>query len=140
MINELVKNTHFYILAFVICLELGLVDVTGEQPIQYPTPTRSESGNATQYINNEKNCIYNYLPVELQYDIDNGNVKTICYDKNTMSLIMDITAITPSKIIVHLPKTMIVSLDQECNSAGEIIVLLNEEEIDSSRLTISETR
>ena len=78
-------------------------------------------------------------PIELQYDIEYGNVESTCYDKETVSLLMEITSIGSSKIIVHLPKTMIFSLDQECNSAGEIMVLLNEEEIDSSRLTISET-
>ncbi|TBR23399.1 MAG: hypothetical protein EPO63_05745 [Candidatus Nitrosotenuis sp.] len=122
--------------------ELVLVggECVSKDTLQHTTPIRAEKLNATQYENNAKNCINDYLPVELQYDIENGNVETICYDKNTMSLIMDVTAITPSKIIVHLPKTMITLLDQDCNSAGEIITLLNEEEIDSSRLTISETR
>jgi len=93
----------------------------------------------SQNITNDEKCVYNYRPVELQYDIEYGNVESTCYNKETVSLLMEITSIGSSKIIVHLPKTMIFSLDQECNSAGEIMVLLNEEEIDSSRLTISET-
>ena len=77
-------------------------------------------------------------PIELQYDIEYGNVESTCYNKEAVSLLMEVSR-GPSQITVHLPKTMIFSLDQECNSAGEIMVLFNEEEIDSSRLTISET-
>lgn len=110
-------------------------------PINYAEsaiPTRSENLNATQDANNE-DCLYNYLPIELQYNIENGNVESICYDKESVSLLMEVTSTLGSKITIHIPKTLIFSVDQECNSAGDIIVLLNEEEIDSSRLTISET-
>ena len=103
--------------------------------------SKDTSQNQTsQNIKNDEECIYNFLPVELQYNIDHGIVKSTCYDKDLVSLLLDVTATFPSKITIHIPKTMIFSVDQECNSAGEIMVLLNEEEIDSSRLTISETR
>lgn len=113
-------------------------ECVSEDTLQNQTPTRSEDLDVIQDANNE-DCIYNYLPVELQYTVENGNVKSICYDKESVSLLMEVTStLGSSEITVHIPKTLIFSVDQECNSAGEIIVLLNEEEIDSSRL-ISET-
>lgn len=114
-------------------------ECVSEDTLQNQTPTRSEDLDVIHDANNE-DCIYNYLPVELQYTVENGNVKSICYDKESVSLLMEVTStLGSSEITVHLPKTLIFSVDQECNSAGEIIVLLNEEEIDSSRLMISET-
>lgn len=79
-------------------------------------------------------------PIELQYDIEYGNVESICYDKENVSLLLEVTSeLGASKITIHIPKTMIFSVDQECNFAGDIIVLLNEENTESPRLTISET-
>jgi len=123
-------------------LELILIggECVSKDTLQNQTPIKSEKLNITQDTNNEEDCIYNYLPVELQYNIENGNVESICYNKESVSLLIEVTSkLGASKITVHLPKTMIFSVDQECNSAGEIMILLNEEEIDSSILTISET-
>jgi len=88
----------------------------------------------------EESLTQNCEPIELQYDIEYGKVESTCYDKETVSLLLEVTSkLGSSKISVHLPKTMIFSVDQECNSAGDILVLLNGEEIESSRLIMSET-
>ena len=77
--------------------------------------------------------------VILEYEIDGGSVIEACYDKTAISLFVTIDAADSGKLTVTVPKSLIFSLDQECNSTGDIIILLNEEDVFNSSLTETDT-
>jgi len=69
--------------------------------------------------------------VELEYTINDGKVLEMCFDELQLSIFMTVESDVDSQLTVEIPRTMVYSVNQECDSK-DLIILANEEDVDST--------
>jgi hypothetical protein len=70
--------------------------------------------------------------IELRYEIRNGTVSSICQDKDTLSLIVSIKAVSNGAITLEIPRKIMNPMLENCED-HPFFVLLNGEEILQNR-------
>ena len=65
--------------------------------------------------------------LELDYSIDGGNVVEICHNSDLVTLLVTVDAESDGQITVDIPRKMVYSLSQDCESQ-DLILLLNDTE------------
>jgi len=64
---------------------------------------------------------------ELEYSIDGGNVVEICHNPDLVTLIVKVDAVSDGQITIDIPRKMVYSLSQYCES-NDLILLINDTE------------
>ena len=64
----------------------------------------------------------------LEYTIDSGNIVEICHNPDLVTLIMKVDAVSDGQITIEIPRKMIYSLSQYCESQA-LILLINDTEL-----------
>ncbi|WP_246282005.1 CFI-box-CTERM domain-containing protein [Nitrosopumilus ureiphilus] len=79
--------------------------------------------------------------IELDYTVTHGKVLESCIDEFTPTVFMTVESDTASQITVEIPRTMVYSINQGCESLDlMIVVLVNGEETDSTIQTTPSSR
>jgi len=65
--------------------------------------------------------------LELEYNLDGGNVVEICHNSDLVTLIVTVDAKSDGQIKIEIPRKMIYALSQDCESQ-DLILLLNDDE------------
>jgi len=66
--------------------------------------------------------------LELEYNIDGGNVVEICHNPDLVTLIVKVDATSDGQITIDIPRKMVYSLSEDCES-HDLILLLNDTEL-----------
>ncbi len=66
--------------------------------------------------------------LELEYSIDGGNVVEICHNPDLVTLIVKVDATSDGQITIDIPRKMVYSLYQDCESQ-DLILLINDTEL-----------
>lgn len=76
----------------------------------------------------ENPCRDFWGPIDLKYDIKNGTVNSVCYDKEMRNLVVSIKAVNSGKITIEIPRTIMNPISPNCDDS-QFFVLINGEEI-----------
>ena len=78
--------------------------------------------------------------LELVYSIDGGNVVEICHNPDLVTLIVKVDAISDGQITMDIPRKMVYSLSQGCESQDLILLINDSESINANIVNTPKSR
>jgi len=69
----------------------------------------------------------------LEYTVDGGNIVEICHNLDLVTLIVKVDAVSDGQITIEIPRKMVYSLYQDCESQ-DLILLINDDELTTANI------
>lgn len=115
---ENVSESKYHLTGNIDCFDdaIGVIDGEIIEPVVDTTTFETICSNLTD--------------VKLDYSIDVGKVLEMCNDESFPAVFVTVESNIDGQLTVEIPRTMVYSINQECDSQ-DLIVLLNGEETDS---------